>query len=48
MEGDLYELLQTLNQRLTVVMVSHDLGFVSRVVKSVICVKRKVLDAPDL
>ncbi|MBI4965768.1 MAG: ABC transporter ATP-binding protein [Desulfomonile tiedjei] len=46
MEGDLYELLRTLNQRLTVVMVSHDLGFVSRVVKSVICVKRKVLMHP--
>lgn len=46
MEGDLYELLQTLNQKLTVVMVSHDLGFVSRVVKSVICVKRKVLMHP--
>jgi zinc transport system ATP-binding protein len=46
MEGDLYELLQTLNQRLTVVMVSHDLGFVSTVVKSVICVKRKVLMHP--
>ncbi|MBI5248768.1 MAG: ABC transporter ATP-binding protein [Desulfomonile tiedjei] len=43
MEGDLYELLHTLNQWLTVVMVSHDLGFVSRVVKNVICVKRKVL-----
>jgi len=46
MEGDLYELLHTLNQRLTVIMVSHDLGFVSRVVKSVICVKRKVLMHP--
>lgn len=42
-EGDLYELLQTLNQKLTVIMVSHDLRFVSNVVKSVICVKRKVL-----
>lgn len=46
MEGDLYELLHVLNQTLTVVMVSHDLGFVSRVVKSVICVKRKVLMHP--
>ena len=46
MEGDLYELLHTLNQRLTVVMVSHDLGFVSKVVKSVVCVKRKVLMHP--
>jgi zinc transport system ATP-binding protein len=46
MEGDLYELLQTLNERLTVIIVSHDLGFVSRVVKSVVCVKRKVLMHP--
>lgn len=46
MEGDLYELLQTLNQRLTVVMVSHDLGFVSRIVKNVICIKRRVLMHP--
>lgn len=46
MEGNLYELLQTLNQRLTVVMVSHDIGFVSKLVKSVICVKRKVLLHP--
>ncbi len=46
MEGDLYELLQTLNQKLTVVMVSHDIGFVSEVVKSVVCVKRKVLMHP--
>ena len=46
MEGDLYELLQTLNDRLTIVMVSHDLGFVSSIVKSVICVKRKVLMHP--
>ena len=46
MEGDLYELLQALNRKLTVVMVSHDIGFVSEVVKSVICVKRKVLMHP--
>lgn len=46
MEGDLYELLQRLNQRLTIVLVSHDLGFVSRVVKNVLCVRRKVLMHP--
>ena len=46
MEGDLYELLQTLNQRLTVVMVSHDLGFVSKLVKSVVCVKCQVSSHP--
>ncbi len=46
MEGDLYELLQTLNQRMTVVMVSHDLGFVSKLVKSVVCVKCQVSSHP--
>ncbi|MGC8659631.1 MAG: metal ABC transporter ATP-binding protein [Desulfomonilaceae bacterium] len=46
MEGDLYDLLHSLNQRLTIIMVSHDLGFVSSIVKSVICVKRKVLSHP--
>jgi zinc transport system ATP-binding protein len=46
MEGDLYELLRALNRKLTIVMVSHDIGFVSEVVKSVICVKRKVLMHP--
>ncbi len=46
MEGGLYELLQDLNQKLTVVMVSHDLGFVSSLVKSVICVKCQVASHP--
>ena len=46
MEGDLYELLQNLNKTLTVVMVSHDLGFVSSLVKSVVCVKCQVSSHP--
>ncbi len=46
MEGDLYALLKNLNEKLTIVMVSHDLGFVSKMVKNVICVKRKVLIHP--
>ncbi len=41
-EGEFYELLKELNTRATVVLVSHDLGFVSKFVKSVVCVKRKV------
>lgn len=45
-EGELYELLRTLNERLTIVMVSHDLGFVSQFVRSVVCVKRRVLMHP--
>jgi zinc transport system ATP-binding protein len=45
-ESGLYELLNRLNERLTIVMVSHDLGFVSSFVKSVICVKRCVVVHP--
>lgn len=36
----LLELLQRLNERITIVMVSHNLGFVSSVIGSVICVNR--------
>ncbi len=42
MEAEFYELMSRLNERLTVVMVSHDLGFVSQYVKNVVCVKGKV------
>lgn len=41
-EQELFELLQRLNERLTIVMVSHDPAFVSPFVKSVVCVKRHV------
>lgn len=42
MEEELYELLHRLNERLTIVMVSHDPAFVSESVKSVVCVNRNV------
>jgi zinc transport system ATP-binding protein len=45
-ENELYKLLKRLNERLTIVMVTHDLGFVSRFVKTVICVKRCVVVHP--
>jgi zinc transport system ATP-binding protein len=45
-ENELYDLLRNLNSRLTIVLVSHDLGFVSQIVKSVVCVKRKVTMHP--
>jgi len=45
-EKALYDFLQKLNERLTVVMVSHDLGFVMKNVKCVICVNRKVVRHP--
>jgi len=45
-EREIYDLLQTLNERMTIVLVTHDLGFVSHVVKSVLCVNRHVKRHP--
>lgn len=42
----LLDILESLNQRMTIVMVSHDLGFVSNIVGSVACVNRKVVIHP--
>ncbi len=42
-QDEMNELLCRLNQRLTVVIVSHDVGFVTRHVKTVICVNRRVM-----
>lgn len=41
-EKKLYELLSKLNEKLTILIVSHDVGFVSKYVSSVICVNRTV------
>lgn len=41
-ELDFFDLLKDLNQRLTVILVSHDLGFVATFVRTVICVHRRV------
>jgi zinc transport system ATP-binding protein len=45
-EASLFKILAGLNTRMTILVVSHDLGFVSKVVKSVICVNKKVLVHP--
>ena len=45
-EEGFYRLLQELNQRLTIVLVSHDLGFVSGFVRSVVCVGQEVVVHP--
>lgn len=37
-----YETMKTLNNRMSILLVSHDLGFVSQRIDSVICVNRKV------
>lgn len=41
-ENRLYKLLKSLSERLTIVLVSHDLGFVSKLVDRVVCVNRHV------
>jgi zinc transport system ATP-binding protein len=41
-QQSIYELLQELNQTLTIVMISHDLGAVSRSVKTVGCLNRRL------
>jgi zinc transport system ATP-binding protein len=45
-ERDLFDLLNTLNEKLTIVIVSHDLSLVSSYVKSVVCVNKKVAVHP--
>lgn len=39
-ERELYDLLEELNQRMAIIMVSHDLGTISRRVKSIACINR--------
>jgi len=41
-ESRLNQLLQKLNERMTIVLATHDMGFVSNLVESVICVNRRV------
>ena len=41
-EGEFYDLLKRLNDRLAIVLVSHDVGFVSQAVDTVICVNHNV------
>jgi len=45
-EQKLYDILEELNRRMTILMVTHDLGFVYKIVQRVICVKRQVLVHP--
>jgi len=42
LETELFELLNRLNERMTIALVTHDLGFVSPYVKRVACVNRRV------
>ncbi|MGN7610946.1 metal ABC transporter ATP-binding protein [Magnetococcales bacterium HHB-1] len=41
-QADFYRLLRTLNKEITIIVVSHDLLAISRYVKSVLCVNKKL------
>lgn len=45
-EGQLMEILQQLHHRMTIVMVSHDVGVVSPQIGSVVCVNRRLVVHP--
>ena len=45
-EAQLFDLLKAYNERMTILMVSHDLAVVSNVVRNVICVNRHVMVHP--
>ncbi|MCK5837994.1 MAG: ATP-binding cassette domain-containing protein, partial [Desulfobacula sp.] len=45
-EENLFSILQKLNSKMIILLVSHDLGFVSKYVKNVICVNRRVVIHP--
>jgi zinc transport system ATP-binding protein len=45
-EENLIETLYKLSKRMTILLVTHDLGFISKIFHSVICVRRKVVIHP--
>ncbi len=45
-EQDIYELLRKLNEKVTIILVSHDLGFISAYVTQVACVNRRLVCNP--
>lgn len=42
-ETEIFDLFQVLNRRMTIVVVSHDIGFISRYVTRVACLNRTLL-----
>lgn len=45
-ESHFFALLQELNQRMTILMVTHDVGFASKFFKRIACVNRRVVIHP--
>jgi len=41
--GNIYALLQELNQRTTIILVSHDIGIISSYVKTIACLNRVLI-----
>jgi zinc transport system ATP-binding protein len=42
-ESDIFDLLKHLNQRMTIILVSHDVGFISQYVNRVACLNRTLV-----
>ena len=42
-QENIYDLLQKLNQRMTIVIITHDIGVISQYVRSVACVNRTLI-----
>ena len=43
LESDIFDLLKDLNQRMTILVVSHDIGFISSYVTRVACINRTLV-----
>ena len=43
LENDIFDLLQQLNQRMTILVVSHDVGFISSYVTRVACINQTLI-----
>jgi zinc transport system ATP-binding protein len=43
MEGEIFDLLKVLNARMTILVVSHDVAFISRYVSRVACINRTLV-----
>ena len=43
LESEIFDLLKVLNRRMTIVVVSHDIGFISGYVKRVACLNRTLI-----
>jgi zinc transport system ATP-binding protein len=46
METNLFEILQELNRRMAILMVTHDIGFISKLFRNVACINRRVVIHP--